>query len=187
MKTTSAPATRYQASRRYFRRALFTGASLLGVAGLLGLAGARVNTSRSIALGLYWSSDRPARKGEYVLLCPPQTGVIEEARRRGYLGAGFCPGGHGYMMKRILAAEGDSVTIDADGVRVDGALLPFSAPLAVDLAGRSMPRLRIDRYVLRASEVLLMSDVSRTSFDGRYFGPVSRMQIRTVIVPVFTW
>jgi type IV secretory pathway protease TraF len=32
-----------------------------------------------------------------------------------------------------------------------------------------------------------MSDVSRTSFDGRYFGPISRAQIRTVIVPVFTW
>ena len=187
MKTTSAPVARYPASRRYLRRAICTAASLLGVAGLLGLAGARVNTSRSIALGLYWTSDRPARKGEYVLLCPPQIGVIEEAHRRGYLGAGFCPGGHGYMMKRIAAAEGDTVTIGSEGVRVDGVLLPFSAPLAADVAGRAMPRPRTDRYVLGASDVLLMSDVSRTSFDGRYFGPVSRTQIRTVIVPVFTW
>jgi conjugative transfer signal peptidase TraF len=187
MKPTLARVARYQASRGYLRCALCTGACLLGVAGLLGLAGARVNTSKSIALGLYWTSDRPARKGEYVLLCPAQTSVFEEARRRGYLGAGFCPGGHGYMMKRILAAEGDTVTIGAEGVRVDGVLLPFSAPLTADVAGRSMPRLRTDRYVLGASDVLLMSDVSRTSFDGRYFGPVSRTQIRTVIVPVFTW
>ena len=187
MKTTLAPVARYQASRRYLRRALCTGAVLLGVTGLLGLAGARVNTSKSIALGLYWTSDRPARKGEYVLLCPAQTSVFEEARRRGYLGAGFCPGGHGYMMKRILAAAGDTVTIGAEGVRVDGVLLPFSAPLTTDMAGRVMPRPQTERYVLGASDVLLMSDVSRTSFDGRYFGPVSRTQITTVIVPVFTW
>jgi conjugative transfer signal peptidase TraF len=91
------------------------------------------------------------------------------------------------MMKRILAAEGDTVAIGTDGVRVDGVLLPFSAPLTADVAGRALPRLRTERYVLGASEVLLMSDVSRTSFDARYFGPVSRTQIRTVIVPVFTW
>ncbi|MFL6633920.1 MAG: conjugative transfer signal peptidase TraF [Massilia sp.] len=172
---------------RYLARALGISASLLGVAALLGLAGARVNTSKSIALGLYWTSDRPARKGEYVLLCPPQVGVIEEARRRGYLAAGFCPGGYGYMMKRILAAGGDAVTVDADGVRVNDVMLPFSAPLVNDRAGRPMPRLRTSHYMLGASEVLLMSDVSTTSFDGRYFGPVSRAQIRTVIVPVLTW
>ncbi|MFS2024877.1 conjugative transfer signal peptidase TraF [Massilia sp. CT11-137] len=168
-------------------RALGISASLLGVAGLFGLAGARVNTSRSIALGLYWTSERPARKGEYVLLCPPQVGAIEEARRRGYLAAGFCPGGYGYMMKRILATGGDAVTVDAVGVRVNDVMLPFSVPLVTDRAGRPMPRLRTSRYVLSASEVLLMSDVSTTSFDGRYFGPVSRAQIRTVIVPVLTW
>jgi conjugative transfer signal peptidase TraF len=186
MTTTLRRAMPRSASRRLVR-ALAIAASLLGVGGLLGLAGARVNTSKSIALGLYWTSDRPVRKGEYVLLCPPQVEAIDEARRRGYLAAGFCPGGHGYMMKRILAAGGDVVAVGADGVRVNGVLLPFSAPLATDLAGRPMPRLQADRYVLGASEVLLMSDVSRTSFDGRYFGPVSRAQIRTVIVPVLTW
>jgi conjugative transfer signal peptidase TraF len=187
MKTASRPAALPRPTSRYLVRALAITASLLGVVGLLGLAGARVNTSKSIALGLYWTSGRPVQKGEYVLLCPPQVGVIEEARRRGYLTAGFCPGGHGYMMKRVLATAGDAVTVRPDGVRVNGMLLPFSAPLATDLAGRPMPRLQGDRYVLGASEVLLMSDVSSTSFDGRYFGPVSRAQIRTVIVPVLTW
>jgi conjugative transfer signal peptidase TraF len=172
---------------RYLVRALITGATLLGVLAMLGLAGARVNTSKSIALGLYWTSGRPVQRGAYVLLCPPQIGTIQEARRRGYLAAGFCPGGYGYMMKRILAMGGDIVTVDAGGVRVNGDLLPFSAPLEKDLAGRSMPRFRVNRQVLGASEVLLMSDVSGTSFDARYFGPVGRAQIRTVIVPVFTW
>ncbi|HWU84519.1 MAG TPA: conjugative transfer signal peptidase TraF [Rhodocyclaceae bacterium] len=187
MKSTFRRSTVSRAASRHLVRALGISASLLGVAGLLGLAGARVNTSRSIALGLYWTSDRPAQKGEYVLLCPPQMDVIEEARKRGYLAAGFCPEGYGYMMKRILATGGDAVTVGADGVRVNDAMLPFSVPLVTDRAGRPMPRLRTSRYVLGASEVLLMSDVSTTSFDGRYFGPVSRAQIRTVIVPVLTW
>jgi conjugative transfer signal peptidase TraF len=172
---------------RYLLRCVAMFAVLLVVVAILGLAGARVNTSKSIALGLYWTSDHPVQTGEYVLLCPPQLAVIEEARRRGYLAAGFCPGGYGYLMKRILAGAGDGVTVGADGVRVNGALLPYSAPLLADLAGRPLPRFHADRYVLGASEVLPMSDVSSTSFDGRYFGPVSRAQIKTVIVPVLTW
>lgn len=176
-----------QIASRYLVRTLAASAILLGVVGLLGLAGARVNMSKSIALGVYWTSDRPVQKGEYVLLCPLSIGVMEEARRRGYLSAGLCPDHYGYLMKRVLAAGGDRVAISSDGVRVNGKLLPHSSPLPVDPAGRPMPRFQSDRYVLNASQVLLISDVSSTSFDGRYFGPVDRAQIKTVIVPVLTW
>ena len=163
------------------------GAGLL----LLGVAcyavGARINTTKSIPVGLYWTSDKPAEKGAYVFFCPPQVGLFVDAKERGYIGAGFCPGDYGYMMKRILAAKKDVVSISDDGVRVNGQLLPFSAPLKVDKAGRPLPRYQSARYTLGNSEVLLMSDVSGTSFDGRYFGPVNLSQIKTVIFPVITW
>jgi conjugative transfer signal peptidase TraF len=163
------------------------GAGLL----LLGVAcyavGARINTTRSIPVGLYWASDKPAEKGAYVFFCPPQVGLFVDAKERGYIGAGFCPGDYGYMMKRILAAKKDVVSISDDGVRVNGQLLPFSAPLKADKAGRPLPRYQATRYTLGNSEVLLMSDVSGTSFDGRYFGPVNLSQIKTVISPVITW
>lgn len=149
--------------------------------------GARVNTSRSIPLGLYWVSSAPVAKGEYVMFCPPQVGVFAEAMQRHYIQGGFCPGGYGYMMKKVLGATNDLVEVRDDGVRVNGFLLPFSAPLNVDKSGRSLPRYQSDRYVVGNSEVLLMTDVSTTSFDGRYFGPVSRSQIVTVIAPVLTW
>nr|WP_289847564.1 S26 family signal peptidase [Celeribacter halophilus] len=50
-----------------------------------------------------------------------------------------------------------------------------------------MPRYQTSQYTLGNSELLLMSDVSGTSFDARYFGPVNRSQVKAVIRPVFTW
>lgn len=163
------------------------GAAVLVLGVACYLAGARVNTTRSIPVGLYWTSSVPVEKGAYVLFCPPQAGVFEDAKERGYIGAGFCPGGFGYMMKRVLAAKNDAVSISDSGVQVNGKLLPLSAPFKADKAGRPMPRYQSNSFVLGNSEVLLMSDVSGTSFDGRYFGPINSAQIKTAISPVITW
>jgi len=160
------------------------GSVVLAAGVLCYLAGARVNTSKSIPVGLYWTSDRPVERGAYVVLCPPQVGVVAEALRRDYLPAGFCPGGYGFMMKKVAALKEDVVDISDAGVAVNGALLPLSAPVLQDAAGRPMPRYQATHFVIGNSEVLLMSDVSSTSFDGRYIGPVNRAQIEAVIVPV---
>ena len=165
----------------------------LGVAGVAvlsivcGVSGARINTTKSIPVGLYWTSSAPVEKGAYVMFCPPHADVFDAARERGYIGAGFCPGGYGYMMKRVLAAKADAVNITEDGVRVNGEQLPLSAPLKTDKAGRTLPRYSAQAFTVGSSELLLMSDVSGTSFDGRYFGPIDRSQITTVLRPVFTW
>lgn len=148
--------------------------------------GARINTTKSIPVGLYWTSSTSIEKGSYVLFCPPLEGAFVDAKKRGYLGAGFCPGEFGFMMKRVLAAKNDAVSIGEEGVRVNGELLPFSAPRTADHSGRPLPHYQADR-TLDSSEVLLMSDFSSTSFDGRYFGPIQRSQIKTVIFPVLTW
>jgi conjugative transfer signal peptidase TraF len=166
--------------------------ALAGAAGLIGaalaqVAGARINTTRSIPVGLYWVSGAPADKGAYVLVCPPPAAVFEQARERGYLGAGYCPGGYGYLMKRIVATEGDVVAVSGEGVWVNGALLPASAPRTVDAGGRALPRFRTDAHTLGAADVLLMSAGRPTAFDARYFGPLPRGQIQTVVSPLLTW
>ena len=163
------------------------GVSLLLLGAIVYASGVRLNSTRSIPLGVYWLTSDPVAKGAYVLFCPPQAAVFDEAKARGYIGAGFCPGDYGYLMKRVLAAKGDAVTVAAEGVRVNGELLPFSAPIPAHPAGRPLPRFAADRFTLSASELLLMSDVSGKSFDGRYFGPIARSQIEGVIRPVFTW
>jgi conjugative transfer signal peptidase TraF len=129
----------------------------------------------------------PLAVGAYVIVCPPDVQVFKEAKARGYLGPGFCPGGYGNLMKRVLAAKNDQVTVSPVGITVNGQLLPNSAPLSVDGAGRPLPAYQSNAYTLGNLEVLLMSDVSATSFDGRYFGPVNFSQVRSVIRPVFTW
>ena len=159
---------------------------VMAVATLSYAAGARINTTRSIPIGLYWASDTEARTGAYVRFCPPDIDAMAMARQRGYISAGFCPGGYGYIMKRISAVAGDTVAIDSRGVAVNGRLLPFSWPRAIDAAGRPLPGLQAS-YTLQADQVLLMSDVSNTSFDARYYGPLNKAQIEAVIKPIITW
>ncbi|EFG2528783.1 TPA: conjugative transfer signal peptidase TraF [Escherichia coli] len=162
--------------------------SLIGAAvcGLGYAAGLRINTTKSIPVGLYKISDKTPEKGDYVIFCPPQREIFSMAQQRGYIGSGFCPGGYGEMMKRILAAKGDEVAFRDDGVYVNGNLLPYSKPFSVDPGGRNLPALR-EVYTLGKSELLLMTDRSPSSFDGRYFGAVTTSQIISAVSPVFTW
>jgi len=166
--------------------------AMVGIAVLVLVAtgyvvGIRINTSKSIPVGVYWTSRAPVAKGAYVQWCPPKAKVFDDAKKRGYIGAGFCAHGYGYMMKRVLAAKNDVVTITDDGVRINGERLALSKPVKTDAAGRPLPRFQLDHHRLGDAEVLLMSDVSGTSFDARYFGPISLSQIQTVIRPVITW
>ncbi len=148
--------------------------------------GARVNTTNSISVGLYWMTDSPVEKGAYVVFCPPPSDIFDEAKQRGYFGAGFCPGDYAFLMKKILAAKNDKVSLADDGVRVNGVLLPFSMPLKTDKYGRPLPVIRAE-YVLGESDLLLMTDVSPKSFDSRYFGLINRSLVKGVIRPVLTW
>lgn len=171
----------------------FTVAMVMGSLTALGMgiacyaAGVRVNTTKSIPVGFYLTSASAIEKGAYVMLCPPPGGVFDDAKQRQYIAGGLCPGGYGYMMKRVLAAKSDVIQVSDDGVRVNGELLPLSTPLKADKAGRPLPHYRTSGYALGSSELLLMSDVSTTSFDGRYFGPVNLAQIKSVIVPLLVW
>jgi conjugative transfer signal peptidase TraF len=150
-------------------------------------AGLRLNTTRSIPIGLYRISDDPIVKGAYVLWCPPERPEFDLAKERGYIGAGFCPSGYGNMMKKVVASGHDIVSVTDEGVTINGILLLYSQPVEADSMGRSLPRFRVTDYVLAPSELLLMSDTNSRSFDARYFGPVHRSHIQSLIHPLWTW
>lgn len=154
---------------------------------VLYMEGIRINTSNSIPVGLYWMIKRPLTKGDYVIFCPPQKPLFHKALARSYINPGFCPGGYGYMMKKVLATKGDTVSITSEGVVVNGERLPFSLPISRDSIGRTLPHLNMIRYTLNDTELLLMTDQSTLSFDARYFGLLPKSQIKAVIVPILTW
>ena len=155
--------------------------------GLAHQSGLRLNTTRSIPLGLYRMSDDPIVKGASVLWCPPERSEFDLAKERGYIGAGFCPGGYGNMMKKVLATHHDVVSVTDEGVTINGTLIPASQPVEEDSMGRPLPRFRVTDHMLAASELWLMSDTNSRSFDARYFGPVHRDHIQSLIYPVWTW
>ena len=154
--------------------------------GAAGLAGARVNTTPSLPLGLYWDQQAKPTKGSIVLFCPPDQPLFVEAKARGYLAAGLCDVGTQPMMKRIAATAGDQVSIAAEGTAVNGEWLANSAQVRKDPVGRPLPTYRAE-LTLAAGQVLLMSDRSPLSFDGRYFGPMSERTIQGVVEPVWTF
>jgi len=151
------------------------------------LMGLSLNVTPSIERGVYRDTSRAVRVGEIVSVCPPRSTVFVEARDRGYFTPGRCPElGIGPLLKRVLAAEGDRVGIDAQGVTVNGWRVPKSAPRRHDGAKRDLPQIRFDG-VLDAHQILLMGDGSDVSFDGRYFGMAEREWVLSVVTPVFTW
>jgi conjugative transfer signal peptidase TraF len=162
---------------------------MAGVAGMWAACaiGLRVNGTQSEPVGIYWAISKAPAKGDFVFVLPPASPMFELAKERGYLAAGPSAAGTAALIKQVAALGGDRVTIDAGGVRVNGLLLRNSAPRASDEAGRPLRAYELSDYQLDAEEVLLMSDYNPASFDGRYFGPVSRTTIQSVIVPIITW
>lgn len=128
-----------------------------------------INLSPSLPLGVYHRVPGPVHRGAIVVVClPADIGTF--ARSRDYLGRGPCPGGVERLGKRVAAVAGDTVAIDADGVRINGFLLPDSRPLVSDARHRALQWAK--NAVVRSGELFLLSTDHPRSFDGRYFGAV---------------
>ena len=167
-------------------RCLLTAAiGVFARAGLVGALGVRVNTTGSYPPGLNWLTGEEAHKGALVIVCPPDVAAVAEGFRRGFIGAGFCPGGYGNVIKKIVRLPGDQITITAQGVSENSEAVPNSAPCQADTAGNPLP-FQEAAYTLGTAQVLLMSDYSPKLFDSRHFGPVEQTGIKGVLRPIFT-
>ena len=180
---------RIKSETRVKRLRWFALGCLAGVAGVWAVcaSGLRINGTDSEPIGIYWAISKPPEKGDFVFALPPAEPIFKLALARGYLAAGPSAAGTCALIKQVAAMEGDRVTIDAEGVRVNGIQLKNSAPRPADDAGRPMQPYCSSDYTLGGDEVLLMSDYSPASFDGRYFGPLPKTTIQSVIVPILTW
>lgn len=137
------------------------------------IEGLRVNITPSIPLGIYKVLNVEPKKGDYAWFCPPDIWQIKEAKRRGYIPIGDCPGSYAHFMKQVAAVVGDKVTINESGVFVNGKLLNYSKPISNDSVGNSLFLYKLNDYRIKNGEYLMMTDRLQNSFDSRYFGLVS--------------
>jgi conjugative transfer signal peptidase TraF len=119
------------------------------------------------------------------VFCPAEP-FAKLSVERGYRSRGNCPDGAEPMAKPIAARPNDIVELSALGITVNGRLLPNTAPLVTDTAGRRLHHWPFGRYVVAPGTVWVASSYSPRSFDSRYFGPVEASQVREQVRPLLT-
>lgn len=116
----------------FLKRSLFAFGFMLVLLGVTGCFFV-VNTTRSFPLGVYFKTHGPVHKGDLVLFCPEENMVARYGRARGLISYGVCPGRYGYLIKRVMATEGDEVNLSDAGVSVNRDL-PSQQPAAKSLS-----------------------------------------------------
>ena len=146
-----------------------------------------INTTESLPYGIYRKINKVPEVGNLVAVCPPLTEATKIAYERGYIKGGDCPGHYSVILKKILAAKNDVVEITQEGVFINRQLIPNTALMNFDGEGRPLPSAFPSLFSLGANEFFCVSDYSKYSFDGRYFGKTPAGDIESVITPLFIW
>jgi len=160
------------------------GAGTLIVAVTAEWAGLRLNDSPSMPTGLYVRTSSES-KASLVVFCPAEP-FARLSVERGYRSRGNCPDGAEPLAKPTAAHPADVVELSAIGITVNGQLLPNTAPLATDTAGRPLPHWPFGKYVVAPGTLWVASSYNSQSFDSRYFGPVKASQVREHVRPLLT-
>ncbi|MVA22802.1 conjugative transfer signal peptidase TraF [Agrobacterium vitis] len=161
------------------------GGMIAGLAAIAYMGGFRLNLTPSEPLGLWriMALQRPVEVGNLVFICPPVTASFEEARRRGYVRSGLCPGGFAPLIKTVAALPGQHIEIGAN-VTVDGRPLASSIVRASDGEGRPITPFKTGIVPLRN---LYLHSSFASSYDSRYFGPVPDTGLLGLARPVVTF
>ena len=175
--------------RAFLRSGLLASAVLLWLAPV-GFAKAPlpvlINLSASLPEGLYLRIDAPIEVGSLVAACLPPP-VAGWARRRDYVGEGsLCPASTRPVLKRVAAGPGMLIQHETVGLRVAGALVPWSKERVTDRQGRPMLPGPAYPYRVPVGHLLLLAD-HPDSYDGRYFGPVAEGSVLGVYRPLWLW
>lgn len=145
----------------------------------------RINLTPSYPLGLWpiETLNRDVWVGDRIFICPPLTETFRQARERGYVRRGLCPGWLSPLIKTVVALPGQSVEIGTS-VAIDGLALPQSAVQPRDGSGRELTP---DTGGVVPPDTLFLFSTFRGSYDSRYFGPIPAAGVLGLAKPVFTF
>jgi conjugative transfer signal peptidase TraF len=136
------------------------------------------NSTASAPRGLYSVTyDRQLRWGDLVLAWLPREAEWF-AIQRGYLVPGVP------VVKHIAALQGDRVCADGSHVAINGRSVAMK--LMADTMGRPLKSWS-GCQTLSVDQVLLLNGSVSHSFDGRYFGPVSKATVIGKLRPLWTF
>ena len=174
--------------RQRVRRAVFW-ACLLASPFFLGLIagwvfGIRLNLTPSLPRGFYIISQ--SSSANLVEFCP-QGRAASTSLSRQYRTAGACPDGGAPLLKPVVAFPGDRVEVSADGIRVNGQLLPNSAGRFRDHLQRPLDPWPYGTYKVAPGTVWVISSFNSYSFDSRYYGAIPEASIRHHLRPLWTF
>jgi conjugative transfer signal peptidase TraF len=146
--------------------------------------GIRINLTPSLPLGFYITSH--SSNAKLVEFCP-QGNAASISLSRQYRTAGTCPDGGAPLLKPAVAFPGDQVQVSADGIRVNGQLLPNSAGRFRDHLQRPLDPWPYGTYKVEPGTVWVVSSFNSYSFDSRYYGAIPASAIRHHLRPLWTF
>tara|TARA_B100001146_G_C16072314_1_gene386989 strand:- start:161 stop:742 length:582 start_codon:yes stop_codon:yes gene_type:complete len=135
------------------------------------------NATASVPTGLYHIRGKASlHVGERVAIDPPPE-VRTYLAERGYLPSGVP------LLKEVAALRGNTVCRNGLVVTINGE--PAGLARAFDSRARPLPDWQ-GCHTIGAEQIFVMNRRAPDSFDGRYFGPVSRSHVIGRASPVWT-
>ena len=113
---------------------------------------------------------------DVVLLCVEDTNHLFVMHQLGLpYTKNTCPQSTPYLLKKIVAKEGDEITINSFGVKVNNYLYPNSKLIQKAHQVNLLP-LKYGSFRLLHNEYFVLGDTEH-SYDSRYFGVIKSYQI----------
>lgn len=147
------------------------------------------NYTHSAPFGLYYGISNPRQApyepAPYVFFCPDVRWPAMKNQPNYRSPMRTCPDGFAPLIKPVVAWPGDMVETSANGISVNGHLLPHTASMNRDSAGREIHPFPPGKYLVQENQLWVVSNFSPRSFDSRYFGPIPVKSVRSWIRPLF--
>lgn len=142
-----------------------------------------LNITGSYPRGFYRNIDKKIGRGDYVVFCLPFSQTVE-GLAQGYLEPGICENGAKPLIKQVFAKENDSVQIQEHAVQVNEKYYLGLKPLSADSKGSTL-NAKFGRYLTAKDQLWVFSDYIENSWDSRYFGPIDKSAVISVVEPIW--
>jgi len=146
-----------------------------------------LNNTSSYPIGIYKITKKDLyNKGTLVSFCAPQNNTIKKLVEYGFAASNAtCKNGTPILLKKLVALEGDKITIINNHVYINTILQPKSKIFFVGRSGNYLERQ--NSQIINKGNFWAMSDYNERSYDSRYYGQVSLDNIKGAAMPVLTW